>query len=202
MSSFATENRFMNTVLAVDPAIDGEIIHTMAAELQIRYSEPQRYYHTLEHISYMLKALESSGRSSEMLELAIWFHDCVYDPVKGGPSNELESIRVFETFVDTTKSRAMAALRVSVSTLIEATIQHRVPDVLPAQLCASDVTVFLDLDMSILAETPEVYDKYSQQIRWEYAHVLAKDYGSMDGQAKENILREIRRLEMTSDADI
>ncbi|KAF7369191.1 hypothetical protein MVEN_00246400 [Mycena venus] len=178
MSSYATEDSFIRTISTVDPTIDGEIVRGMAAQLQTRYSEPQRHYHTLqvEHISYMLKALESSGRADEIIELAIWFHDCVYDPVKGGPWNEKESIRVFEEFCDSTKSQKMADLKEAVSTLIEATVLHRLPEVLPDRLNTSEVAVFLDLDMGILADSSPVYEKYSQQIREEYSHYPAEAY--------------------------
>ncbi|KAF8201324.1 hypothetical protein K438DRAFT_1582262 [Mycena galopus ATCC 62051] len=188
----------------------------MAGELQIRYSEPQRRYHTLEHISYMLRALESSGRPNRTIELAIWFHDCVYDPIKGGPSNERESIRIFEEFVDSTNSQ-----RMSVSALIEATILHRLPEELPERLSASEVAIFLDLDMSILADSSPVYEKYSQQIREEYSHYSAEAYRlgrskvlqsfllhdhiflgseteSMERRARENIQGEINRLMVQS----
>ncbi|KAJ7472429.1 hypothetical protein B0H11DRAFT_1729647 [Mycena galericulata] len=148
----------------------------MAAELQTRYSEPQRHYHTLAHISYMLSAFRSRGAANEAIELAIWFHDCVYDPVKGGPWNERESIRVWETFADSTKSPKMRGLKPLVSALIEATISHRVPEVLPELLNASEVAVFLDLDMGILAESPAAYGKYAQEIREEYFHYSTEAY--------------------------
>ncbi|KAJ6551207.1 hypothetical protein B0H19DRAFT_1263892 [Mycena capillaripes] len=185
MSSFATDDRFIHTVLTVDPKIDSEIIRPMAAGLQARYSEPQRHYHTLEHISYMLKSLESSGQRNETIELAIWFHDCVYDPVKGGPWNERESIRVWEEFSDSTGSKAMANLKESVSALIEATILHRLPESLPERLSTSEVAVFLDLDMGILADSPAIYEKYSQQIREEYSHYPAEVYRL----GRSNVLR-------------
>ncbi|KAJ7770262.1 hypothetical protein DFH07DRAFT_914991 [Mycena maculata] len=190
----------------------------MAAGLQARYSERQvRHYHTLEHISYMLNALDSRGAAHETIELAIWFHDCVYDPVKGGPWNERESIRVWEEFVDSTLSRTMIDLKPPVSALIEATISHRVPEVLPEDLDASEVAVFLDLDMGILAESPAAYDKYTRQIRQEYSHYsteayclgrskvlqgflarerifLGRDMEVMEQRARENIRDEINRL--------
>lgn len=97
---------FTQTVFSVDPNIDGEIVRLMALELHTRYSEPQRHYHTLEHISHMLDALKPRA-AHKTIKLAIWFHDCVYDPVKGGPWNEQESIRVWERFADSTQSQAM-----------------------------------------------------------------------------------------------
>ncbi|KAJ7097623.1 hypothetical protein C8R44DRAFT_643163 [Mycena epipterygia] len=185
----------------------------MATGLQSRYSEPQRRYHTLEHISYMLGALEPGGPAHETIELAIWFHDCVYDPVKGGPWNERESIRVWEEFCDSTKSPAMQP----VSALIEATILHQLPAELPEGLTASEVAMFLDLDMRILADSPAAYEKYAQEIRDEYSHYpleayragrskvlqsflsherifLRPDTAAMEQRARENIQGEIDKL--------
>ncbi|KAJ7705584.1 hypothetical protein B0H17DRAFT_1038360 [Mycena rosella] len=177
MLSCATEGRFKQIVSTVDPNINDEITRLMAQELQSRYSEPQRAYHTPDHIAYMLNALDLAGDPVHpTIELAIWFHDCVYDPIKGGPWNEKESIRVWEDFADSTQSRAMADLKPSVSALIQATILHQLPDVLPEGLNASQVAVFLDLDMGILGESPEVYAKYAQQIRQEYSHYSAEAY--------------------------
>ncbi|KAJ7251114.1 hypothetical protein B0H12DRAFT_1119640 [Mycena haematopus] len=219
MTSYATEDHFRTFCKALDSNIDDDIVRLMAAELQTRYSEPQRHYHTLEHISYMLKALEQSGRGNETIVLAIWFHDCVYDPTKGSPWNERESIRIFEKFADSTKSQTIAELKESVSALIEATILHRLQEVLPKGLDASQVAVFLDLDMSILADSPPVYEKYAQQIREEYSQYSAEDYclgrskvlrsfllheriflspetEAMERRARENIEGEINRLTM------
>ncbi|KAJ7041016.1 hypothetical protein C8F04DRAFT_1253517 [Mycena alexandri] len=148
----------------------------MAAQLQTYYSEPQRHYHTLAHITYMLKAFDASGRKENAIELAIWFHDCVYDPLKGSPWNERQSIQVWEEFCDSIKPKAMTDLKEPVSVLIEATILHRLPDTLPEGLTVSQVAVFLDLDMSILADSPSAYETYSQQIRQEYLHFPDKEY--------------------------
>ncbi|KAJ6498575.1 hypothetical protein C8R47DRAFT_310108 [Mycena vitilis] len=217
MLSFATEDRFTRTVLTIDSGISREIIRGMAAELQTRYSEPQRYYHTLQHISYMLKALDSTDRGTEMIELAIWFHDCIYDPVKGGPSNERESILVWEQFVESTLSSDMAILKEPVSALIEATISHRLPEVLPKRLSPLEVAIFLDLDMSILADSPPIYEEYSKQIQEEYSHYpigiyrigrakvlegfllherifLGPESEDMEQRARRNIQGEINRL--------
>ncbi|KAJ7621335.1 hypothetical protein FB45DRAFT_753964 [Roridomyces roridus] len=189
----------------------------MALDLQTRYSEPQRHYHTLQHISHMLHGYESCGASSGAIELAIWFHDCVYDPVRGGPWNERESIRVWERFVQSTGSDIMKELKSPVSTLIEATISHCIPEVIPDHLDASQVAIFLDLDMRILAESSEIYSKYSQDIREEYSHFPAEVYRAgrvkvleqflsreriflgpgtedMEQRARTNIREEIERL--------
>ncbi|KAJ6482489.1 hypothetical protein C8R45DRAFT_1001630 [Mycena sanguinolenta] len=217
MLSYATEDQFRTLCKAVDSNIDEEIVRLMAVELQTRYCESQRRYHTLEHISYMLRALESTGQQNKTIALAVWFHDCVYDPVKGGPWNERESIRIFEEFADSTRSQRMTDLKEPVSALIEATILHRLPEVLPTRLDAAEVAVFLDLDMSILADSPRAYEKYAQQIREEYSHVSEEAYRMgrskvlqsfllheriflgpetevMEQRARENIQDEIDRL--------
>jgi predicted metal-dependent HD superfamily phosphohydrolase len=47
------------------------------------YSSPERYYHNLAHIQDSLSVFNqtsSLAAHSEEVELAIWFHDAVYDP--------------------------------------------------------------------------------------------------------------------------
>ncbi|KAJ7054171.1 hypothetical protein C8F01DRAFT_995711 [Mycena amicta] len=172
----------------------------MAADLQRYYSELQRSYHTLEHINFMLDAFnpEAAASSRHIIELAIWFHDCVYDPVKGGPWNERESMRIWEQFVDETRSDAMVCklplLRIKqpVSCLIEATISHHLPATLPPPLQISDAAMFLDLDMGILAAAPAVYAKYAHAIRTEYSHYADADYRAGRAKVLQNFLARDR----------
>jgi predicted metal-dependent HD superfamily phosphohydrolase len=112
-------------------------------------------------------------------------------------------------------------LKESVSALIAATISHRLPEVFPERLNASEIAAFLDLDMGILADSPSVYEKYSQQISEEYSHYpteayrlgrskvlqgfllherifLGPDTEAMEQKARENIQSEINRLAMQS----
>ena len=68
------------------------------------YSEPQRHYHTLQHVKHMLESLHGVQPclNEEMVmtvELAIWFHDCVYDPyVKEAGKNERDSMEKWSCF--------------------------------------------------------------------------------------------------------
>lgn len=76
------------------------------------YNESQRHYHTLSHVEAMLAGLDDAsakrseaskgedGVDRQAVQLAIWFHDCVYDPERGAPWNEQESGRRWEEFVE------------------------------------------------------------------------------------------------------
>jgi predicted metal-dependent HD superfamily phosphohydrolase len=67
------------------------------------YNQPQRHYHTLNHIHSMItelhtieRRLELSSRELQILHLAIWFHDVVYDPRTNRPGcNEIQSALIF-----------------------------------------------------------------------------------------------------------
>src|SRR6478735_9180828 len=43
------------------------------------YSEPHRHYHTLEHLAEVFRVVGRLG-GGPAVELAVWFHDAVYDP--------------------------------------------------------------------------------------------------------------------------
>ena len=123
-------------------------------ELETRYSEPHRHYHTLRHIEEMLDLLP---HADETVLMAVWFHDAVY----GGERNEERSAELAR--------EALTELRFpsieTVEELILATKTHH-----PSQVAAR-FHAFLDADLAILGSAPARYDEYAGQIRREYAHV-------------------------------
>ena len=47
------------------------------------YSEKHRHYHTIKHIDHCLRELDgakSLAHDPAEVELALWFHDAIYDP--------------------------------------------------------------------------------------------------------------------------
>ena len=60
------------------------------------YSQDYRTYHNLSHIDRMLSWLDKSGGGSDAIELAIWFHDAIYEPLAS--DNEEESAQFFRIF--------------------------------------------------------------------------------------------------------
>lgn len=134
-------------------------------DLIARYSEPHRAYHTLVHIEDCLAQIETSTDLSEhqrdLLTLAVWFHDAIYDPTRG--DNEAESARLAVQAL-TTEGCSPADIA-EVERLILLTAGHTVEpaDALGARL--------VSIDLSILGAEPARYDAYTDAIRFEYGHV-------------------------------
>jgi len=54
----------------------------LLAQLLIAWREPQRHYHTLQHLEECLAlfdTLRHTAQHPHEIELALWFHDAVYD---------------------------------------------------------------------------------------------------------------------------
>lgn len=138
------------------------------------YSEPQRYYHTTEHIRAMCSLLESVPavlvQDRPTVLMAIFFHDIVYDPKASGGDNELQSILAWEEF--TRDLGISTQFKENVSSLIRATIKHAIPDP-PAP---SDLSLFLDLDLEVLGREQGAYAAYASNIRQEYVHYPLEAY--------------------------
>jgi predicted metal-dependent HD superfamily phosphohydrolase len=144
--------------------VAGEVL----ADLRNRHAEPQRHYHTWDHIQALLGWFgqrRSHLHDPAAVELAILFHDAVYDPARS--DNEAESARLL---MDADLPGLDDAVRARAVRMIEATARHEIRDGLdPAD--QSDMAEFLDMDLSILGARPEVFDAYEQAIRREYAYV-------------------------------
>ncbi len=138
------------------------------AALQERYSEPQRAYHTFDHISDCLAQFDlvrhQAARPDEV-EFALWLHDVIYDP--HASDNEEKSA---QWAVDMLHQGAVSAAVIArVAELIMVTRHITVPDDTDAQLV-------VDIDLSILGRAPDVFAAYEDQIRYEYNWVPDKVY--------------------------
>ncbi|ONG53238.1 hypothetical protein BKE38_12705 [Pseudoroseomonas deserti] len=141
------------------------------AELRARYAEPGRAYHAWPHIAGMLSRAASLAPSDPVaFELAILFHDAVYDP--RARDNEAQSAALMRRLL---AGHFDAALLDRAETLILATETHRLPVTEDAALVA-DAALFLDLDLAILASDAAAFAEYDAAIRREYAHVPEADY--------------------------
>ena len=108
-------------------------------EVLAYYSEPGRHYHTPKHIEHCLKQLDLA--SSEMddadaVEMAIWFHDLVFDVTKD--DNELQSAR---RFVELAGKSMDSEFKSKVHDLIMTTAPPRQPK-------TNDEKFMLDIDLS------------------------------------------------------
>ncbi|KAK4704126.1 hypothetical protein P7C70_g2084, partial [Phenoliferia sp. Uapishka_3] len=200
-SPLSTEISFRFTTLAKTLSIPPLLAHSTSQFIANAYSEPQRHYHTLTHIQDMFSRLDEirlGVENREAVELAIFFHDVVYDPVRGAPWNEEESLRAWEEFIYSARPhlvnsfRILDHLRTPVSSLILATISHKIPSSLPPSLSVTDLKIFLDLDLFVLASPPTVYQQYASNIRREYKHVPAEAYREGRAQVLRKFLERER----------
>lgn len=149
------------TVLCLPLGLD---VEAGWAGLQGHYGQPHRAYHNLAHIADCLRQLDAHQADVQdpvALEMAIWFHDIIYDPHSS--ENELKSAEQAEAFLRGT------SLGPSVRTLILAT-RHR------DEALTGDAGLIADIDLSILGAESSVYRRYAAAIRTEYSFVPEEQY--------------------------
>jgi predicted metal-dependent HD superfamily phosphohydrolase len=153
------------------------IYHRLVA----RYCEPHRAYHTLAHVEHALSELEGARDLAEdpvAVELALWFHDVVYDI--GAGDNEERSARFARAAVLALGSTPARANRVS--ELILATRHDAAP-------VDADSQLVVDIDLSILGQPRQRFDAYEEEIRKEYAPVIEERGAARFDAGRARILR-------------
>ena len=141
--------------------------------LRARYAEPHRAYHGQRHIDTLLVAPLWDFDAPAMVELAIWYHDAIYQiPAEGGAGgNERASAGLLRSDL---AGLADNGLIEDAAALILATARHAIPSDLPSRLTA-DCARFLDLDLSILGAAAADYDQYAAGIAAEYVPAIGED---------------------------
>lgn len=187
------------------------------ANLVARYAEPHRAYHNLAHIAHCLdefEAARSLAGDPNAIEMAIWFHDAVYDPK--AKDNEERSAELAVAVANGAGLSAAFAQRVR--ELILAT-KHAQPPANP------DAALLVDVDLSILGQPLERFDEYERQIRREYDWVEEQAFGKgrsailksflerptifsterfrskYETRARENLGQSIAKLAQSTEAD-
>lgn len=150
-------------------------------QFQAHYQAAGRHYHTLAHLADLLAWQERFAtelQDSLSLQLAIWYHDLVYDPLRS--DNEAQSAA--RACHDLRQWGLSAARIARVERLILATAGHqpRSEDL--------DERWFLDFDLSILGAKPTRYAAYAQAIRQEYAAVPDAAYRTGRSQLLQKLL--------------
>ena len=129
------------------------------------YDEPHRFYHTLEHIEFVLKQLHDVDLlKHDELFLATIFHDIVYNPQSN--TNEEDSA---EYFLNAAKSSPLKAeQKEHIKQLILDTKHHKATVQYSKE--------FIKADLAILDTSFDKLIKYEKQIFKEYQFVDYKEY--------------------------
>lgn len=133
----------------------------MMDDLLARYAEPQRHYHSVQHLEECLRGLDAvrqHARKPAEIELGLWFHDAVYDV--HAHDNEAASAALARAAIDD------AVLAERIAALVMAT-RH------DASLTDDDADALLlvDVDLAILGAPATRFAEYERQVRAEYAFV-------------------------------
>jgi predicted metal-dependent HD superfamily phosphohydrolase len=111
------------------------------------------------------------------VELAVFFHDWVYEPQ--GKANEAESAVAFAHFA--AELGIEEELKQKIIVMIDATVGHGVGEDIPVRQ-RDDLELFLDFDLEVLGRDWEDYMAYAKKIRMEYICFEEQDYNM--GRAK------------------
>lgn len=134
------------------------------ASLLTRWVEPHRRYHDVHHLRTVLARVDEladNAVDADLVRLAAWFHDAVYDPTAA--DNEHRSAMLAR--------KALGALYVEdlavdeVRRLVELTAAHDPDDT------DRNGAVLCDADLAVLASGPDDYAAYVAAVRAEFAHL-------------------------------
>ncbi|GAA2270477.1 hypothetical protein GCM10010145_01150 [Streptomyces ruber] len=179
----ALRGRWLRTLLAARDGACHPDPYPYAENLIRRWSEPQRRYHTLDHLTAVLDHLDVLAEYADdpdLVRLAAWFHDAVYLPERS--TNEERSARLAERALP--EAGVPRAGTAEVARLVRLTVTH---DPAPGD---GNGAVLCDADLAILAAAPEAYGRYASAVREEYAFVPDDAFRS----GRATVLRQLLGL--------
>jgi predicted metal-dependent HD superfamily phosphohydrolase len=154
------------------------------AALAAAYAEKHRHYHSGKHIEHCLRELDTAlsiAHDAAEVELALWYHDAVYDPYSS--NNEERSADWACALLS--RHHVNAARVGRVRELILAT-RHAAPASTP------DAQLVVDVDLSILGAEAADYAVFEADVRKEYRWVPAIVFRRKRAEILESFLQRPR----------
>lgn len=166
--------RSMKSVGATAPL---EQLQASGERLVSMWRSPDRCFHNLKHAIDMLARVDELADEShnpDIMRLAVWYHGCIF-------SSASEQTYKRNGGEDEIASAAYAAQDLSAL---------GVPDKVTDRVCALilnlkrhnltgediDAQALLDADLGTLAVEPQLYKRYRELVRQEYAHIPDRPY--------------------------
>jgi len=153
--------RWHETEALLGAVLDPALLERLVAH----YGERHRAYHDLRHVTGCLheaSAVRALLTAPALVELALWYHDVIYDPLRSDNEERSADFAVQELRLAPAPSETIRAL-------ILATRHDSVPP-------TPDAALVTDIDLSILGAPPAAFDAYDAAIRKEYGWVPAPLY--------------------------
>lgn len=175
--------RFRVAARAAGATVADDDLDAAAGYLLTRWSEPQRQYHTVAHLTAVLDVVDRFSDLAphpERVRLAAWMHDAVYDPRALGDANERDSAEFAEGLLTTLGVPEDGAAEVA--RLVGLTAGHATDASDP------DGELLCDADLAVLAGDDEQYAAYTAAVRREYAHVPDEDFKAGRAQVLKALL--------------
>ncbi len=162
---------------ALPDDLPDDLFNDLFNDLLARYAGPGRAYHTLDHLRECFVQFDAARSLAERpaeVELAIWFHDAVYETRRS--DNEERSAEWAARSLLEAGAPPESSERVR--DLVLATKHDASPT-------GPDASLLVDVDLSILGAGPDRFDEYEEQVRREYSWVPERAFR----EARSGILR-------------
>lgn len=190
---------------------DESVINSFWNEIEKKYSGRRRHYHTLAHLQSLIGQLNEYRQvinDWDTLLCSVFYHDIVYNVLKNDNEEKSADLAVKRLSILSVPTDKVTSCHKQ----ILATKSHLFSD-------NDDTNLFIDADLSILGQSPGVYQHYCLQIRKEYSiypdivykpgrkkviiHFLrmqrifktAQFYDKYELQARENLQSELNTLQ-------
>ncbi|MFI5932575.1 metal-dependent phosphohydrolase [Actinoplanes sp. NPDC051494] len=176
-------DRWVDAVRGAGATAEEQDLAAAGAYLLGRWSEPQRQYHDVHHLSAVLDVVDEHAGlvpHPDRVRLAAWMHDAIYDPRALGDANERDSAEFAEGLLTTVGMPAEVSAEVA--RLVGLTAGHATGDDDP------DGELLCDADLAILATDHERYTAYTAAIRREYAHISDDTFRAARAQVLVSLL--------------
>lgn len=146
--------------------MDTQLIEPAFRHARSLYNKTERHYHTWEHVLHCLwEFYHTSSSGHTATELAIIFHDVVYDPV--ATDNEEKSADIAKEFILKNFSFTPSLSQLWASNVYDLIMCTKTHTPIEGKLEQNSKEI-IDIDLAILGQDSDEFDRYERGIREEY----------------------------------